>query len=81
MVLLHLPLIQSLLIPDAAGRVYECSLTGPMLLHSVGQAAGEARGGDELTPGLSRDQGLPWWLYQEKDGSLACPGSRSLISM
>ena len=63
----------------AASRVYECSLTGPMLLQSVGQAAGKARGGDELTPVLIREQRLSWWLYWEKDGSLAWFGS--LISM
>lgn len=79
--LLHLPLIWSILIPNAASTVYECSLTGLMPLQSVGQAAGEARGGDEVTPGLIREQCLPRWLYQEKDGSLACLGSRSLICM
>lgn len=79
--LLHLPLIWSILIPNAASTVYECSLTGLMPLQSVGQAAGEARGGDEVTPGLIREQCLPRWLYQEKDGALACLGSGSLICM
>lgn len=56
MVLLHLPLIQKLLIPDAASRVYEFSLMAPVLLQSVGLAAGKARGGDEPTPVLIREQ-------------------------
>lgn len=80
MVLLHLPLIRSLLIPDAASGAYECSLTGPMPLQSVGQAAGKARGGDVLTPVPIRKLAL---VAVSGKGQLttACAGSGSLVSM
>lgn len=39
---------------------------------SPGQAAGKAKGGDVLTPVLSREQHLPWWLCGEKDGPWVC---------
>lgn len=69
MVLLHLSLMRSLLLPDAAGRVLECSPTGSVPLQSVGQAVGKARGGGVLIPGLI----FPWeqhfpWCIREKMG-------------
>lgn len=56
MVLPHLPLTQSFLLPDALSRVQECSPTCSMPLQSVWQAVGKARGGDVLIPGLI----FPW---------------------